>query len=227
MAFTHIPPIQCLVTFEAVARLRSASRAADELCVTVSAVSHRLRQLEAQLGVKLFARNDFTLTGDGVHYLQNVCAGLAALGQLPAGGGRGAVPRLRVAVTPTFSRQLLMPRLELFRAAYPDVELTLQVSIPLLDVIAEEADLEIRFGTGGYPDREYRRVLGDVITPACSPSYLNRTRALRRLFLRGRIRPRAPDENAARALGAVVRRLRRESRGARRRCAVQRPGSGL
>lgn len=171
--FTQIPPIQCLVTFEAVARLRSASRAADELCVTVSAVSHRLRQLEAQLGVKLFTRNDFTLTSDGAHYLHNVCAGLAALGQLPAGHGRAAAPRLRVAVTPSFSRQLLMPRLERFRNAYPDVELTLQVSIPLLDVTAEEADLEIRFGTGGYPDREYRRLLDDVITPACSPAYLN------------------------------------------------------
>ena len=61
----HIPPIQCLVTFEAVARLRSASRAADELCVTVSAVSHRIRQLESHVGLKLFSRGDFTLTSDG------------------------------------------------------------------------------------------------------------------------------------------------------------------
>ena len=60
-----IPPIQCLVTFELLARLRSASRTADELCVTVSAVSHRIRQLEAHLGFKLFARGDFTLTADG------------------------------------------------------------------------------------------------------------------------------------------------------------------
>ena len=45
MATSRIPPIQCLLTFEAVARLRSASRAAAELCVTVSAISHRIRQI--------------------------------------------------------------------------------------------------------------------------------------------------------------------------------------
>ncbi|RYF76349.1 MAG: LysR family transcriptional regulator, partial [Comamonadaceae bacterium] len=55
MALRNIPPIQCLVTFELLARLRSASRTAEELCVTVSAVSHRIRQLEAHLGFKLFA----------------------------------------------------------------------------------------------------------------------------------------------------------------------------
>ena len=66
MAHRRIPPIQCLLTFEAVARLRSASRAAEELCVTVSAVSHRLRQLESHLGVRLFSRSDFTPTAEAV-----------------------------------------------------------------------------------------------------------------------------------------------------------------
>ena len=62
MALQHIPPIQCLLTFEAVARLRHAGRAADELCVTPSAVSHRIRQLESHVGIKLFGRSDFNLT---------------------------------------------------------------------------------------------------------------------------------------------------------------------
>ena len=61
MALQHIPPIQCLLTFEAVARLRHAGRAADELCVTPSAVSHRIRQLESHVGFKLFGRGDFSL----------------------------------------------------------------------------------------------------------------------------------------------------------------------
>jgi LysR family transcriptional regulator, glycine cleavage system transcriptional activator len=173
MAINRIPPIQCLVTFEALARLRSASRAAEELCVTVSAVSHRIRQLEAHVGIRLFCRSDFSLTVEGTAYLQTVCAGLAALQQLPDTGGAAGVPRLKVAVTPSFCRQLVMPRLELFRNLYPDIELTLQVSIPLLDVTAEEADLEIRFGAGGYTDLESRLILSDTVTPACSPSYLN------------------------------------------------------
>ena len=173
MAFQHIPPIQCLLTFEAVARLRNAGRAADELCVTPSAVSHRIRQLESHLGFKLFGRSDFTLTADGAAYLANVRTGLAALQQMPSRQPASGAVRLRVAVTPTFCRQFLMPRLELFRNAYPEIELILQVSIPLLDVTAEEADLEVRFGVGGYADLEHRPILADEVSPACSPNYLN------------------------------------------------------
>lgn len=171
--FRAIPPVQCLVTFEALARLRSASRTADELCVTVSAVSHRVRQLESHLGFKLFARSDFTLTADGAAYLANVRAGLTALQRVPSMAQDKPPIRLKVAVTPTFARTYVMPRLETFRNAYPEVELTLQVSIPFLDVTAEEADLEVRYGTGGYTDREWRPVNPDQVTPACSPSYLN------------------------------------------------------
>lgn len=173
MAIQHIPPIQCLLTFEALARLRHAGRAADELCVTPSAISHRIRQLEAHLGVKLFSRADFALTAEGATYLANVQVGLAAFRHMPTTRRAKGATRLRVAVTPTFSRQLLMPQLERFRTTYPDVELTLQVSIPLLDVTAEPADLELRFGRGGYTDLEYRLILSEEVCPACSPSYLN------------------------------------------------------
>lgn len=175
MEAPRIPPIQCLETFEALARLRSATRAADELCVTVSAVSHRLRQLESQLGVKLFARADFTLSSDGATYLQNVRTGLKALQQMPRTAGRGRKPKLSVAVTPTFSREFLIPKLELFRNSYPEIELTMHVSIPFMDVTAEDADLEVRFGVGGYPDREHCLIVADDATPACSPSYLRET----------------------------------------------------
>ncbi|HNK54328.1 MAG: LysR substrate-binding domain-containing protein [Piscinibacter sp.] len=170
----RIPPIHCLLSFEALARLRSVTLAADELNVTPSAVSHRMRQLESQLGVRLFARNDFTLSADGATYLAQVRQGLQALQQLP--GSAPAAPRsakLRLAVTPTFSRQILLPRLALFRHAYPDVELILQVAIPLLDVKAEEADLEIRYGTGPYAGVEQLRILSDEVVPVCSPDYLN------------------------------------------------------
>jgi LysR family transcriptional regulator, glycine cleavage system transcriptional activator len=173
MVLQHIPPIQCLLTFEAVARLRNAGRAAEELCVTTSAVSHRIKQLESHLGLKLFGRGDFTLTADGATYLANVRTGLAAFRQMPSGHAAKGSTRLRVAITPTFCRQIVMPRLELFRNAYPDVELIFQVSIPLLDVTAENADLEVRYGVGGYTDLEHQLILADDVTPACSPGYLN------------------------------------------------------
>ena len=172
MAAPRIPPIHCLQAFEALARLRSVTMAAEEQHVTPSAVSHRMRQLETQLGCKLFARSDFTPTADGQAYLAQVRHALQALSQLP-GQHVGAAPvaRLRLAVTPTFSRQVLLPRLAAFRRAFPEVELVLQVAIPLLDVKAEDADLEIRFGTGPYADVEQVRILSDAVCPVCSPEY--------------------------------------------------------
>lgn len=173
MAPPRIPPIHCLLSFEALARLRSVTLAADELNVTPSAVSHRMRQLESQLGVRLFVRNDFTLSADGAVYLAQVRQGLQALQQVPGSAPVQGSAKLRLAVTPTFSRQVLLPRLALFRHAYPDVELILQVAIPMLDVKAEEADLEIRYGTGPYAGVEQMRILSDEVVPVCSPEYLN------------------------------------------------------
>ena len=146
---SRIPPIQCLLTFEALARLRSVTQAAEELCVTPSAVSHRVRQLEQIIGTKLFGRADFSLTTEGSEYLAHVREGLASLERFPGQSPNGVGKRkLRLAVTPTFARSILMPRLRQFAEAYPEIDLTLQVSIPLLDVVAEDADLTIRFGTG-------------------------------------------------------------------------------
>ncbi|MBK0391214.1 LysR substrate-binding domain-containing protein [Ramlibacter algicola] len=168
----RIPPIQCLLTFEALARLRSVTQAAEELCVTPSAVSHRVRQLEQILGTKLFGRSDFSLTTDGSEYLAHVREGLASLERFPGRDGGTGKRKLRVAVTPTFARSILMPRLRSFFDAYPEIDLTLQVSIPLLDVVAEDADLTIRFGTGRYADVEHLCLLTDEVTPLCSPGFL-------------------------------------------------------
>ncbi|MEF7613649.1 LysR substrate-binding domain-containing protein [Aquincola sp. MAHUQ-54] len=168
----RIPPINCLLSFEALARLRSVSQAADELSVTPSAVSHRIRQLEQQLGLKLFERGDFSLTGDGMAYLGQVRSALKLL-QPPSTGRLPGTTQLRLAVTPTFSRQILLPKLALFRHAYPDIELILQVSIPLLDITAETADLELRYGNGVYAGFESKRVLSDELFPVCSPEYLH------------------------------------------------------
>ncbi len=168
----RIPPIQCLLTFEALARLRSVTQTADELNVTPSAVSHRVKQLEQILGVKLFGRADFSLTTEGSEYLAHVREGLAILERFP---GQNATPgkrKLKVAVTPTFARSMLMPRLRQFTEAYPEIDLTLQVSIPLLDVVAEDADLTIRFGTGRYADVEHVCLVKDEVTPLASPAYL-------------------------------------------------------
>jgi LysR family glycine cleavage system transcriptional activator len=170
---SRIPPIQCLLTFEALARLRSVTQAAEELCVTPSAVSHRVRQLEQIIGTKLFGRADFSLTTEGSEYLAHVREGLASLERFPGQSPNGVGKRkLRLAVTPTFARSILMPRLRQFAEAYPEIDLTLQVSIPLLDVVAEDADLTIRFGTGRYADVESLCLIKDDVTLLASPAYL-------------------------------------------------------
>jgi DNA-binding transcriptional LysR family regulator len=170
---SRIPPIQCLLTFEALARLRSVTQAAVELCVTPSAVSHRVRQLEQIIGTKLFGRADFSLTTEGSEYLAHVREGLASLERFPGQSPNGVGKRkLRLAVTPTFARSILMPRLRQFAEAYPEIDLTLQVSIPLLDVVAEDADLTIRFGTGRYADVEHVCIMKDDVTPLASPAYV-------------------------------------------------------
>ena len=173
VAAARIPPIQALLAFEAVARLRMVTQAAEELSVTPSAVSHRIRQLEGQLGLKLFAhRSEFLPSAEGATYLARVREALAALQESPRAAGPGPA-HLRVAVTPTFSRQLLLPRLALFRHAYPDIELMLQVAIPVHNVTAEEADIELRFGAGPFPGRESMHLLSDEVCPVCSPGYLH------------------------------------------------------
>jgi LysR family glycine cleavage system transcriptional activator len=174
-AAKRIPPIQCLLTFEALARLRSVTQAAEELFVTPSAVSHRVKQLEQIIGTKLFGRADFSLTTEGSEYLAHVREGLATLQKFPGAAGQSANPgkrKLRLAVTPTFSRSILIPRLRQFTEAYPEIELTLQVSIPLLDVVAEDADLMVRFGTGRYADVEHVCLMQDEVTPLASPAYV-------------------------------------------------------
>jgi LysR family glycine cleavage system transcriptional activator len=168
----RLPPIQCLLTFEALARLRSVSQAAEELCVTPSAVSHRVRQLEQILGTKLFGRADFSLTTDGSEYLAHVREGIAVLSRFPSTQATSGRRKLRVAVTPTFARAILIPRLRQFTEAYPEIDLAMQVSIPLLDVVAEDADLMVRFGTGRYADVEHVLLIEDVVTPMASPGYL-------------------------------------------------------
>lgn len=168
----RIPPIQCLLTFEALARLRSVTQAAEELCVTPSAVSHRVRQLEQIIGTKLFGRADFSLTTEGSEYLAHVREGLDALQKFPGAPGVSGKRKLKLAVTPTFARSILIPRLKQFTEAYPEIDLALHVSIPLLDVIAEDADLIVRFGPGRYADLEHIKLAGDDVTPLASPTFV-------------------------------------------------------
>lgn len=169
----RLPPLHCLQALEAVARLGSVVAAADELCVTASAVSHRLKQFENWLGQPLIARpQPLTLTPHAIQYAVAARTALQGLEALP-GPRPDSRQRLTIAVPPTFARNILVPSLTSFTSANPTIEVELQLTIPLADIKAGEADVEVRFGSGQYADAGVtERLLADRVFPVAAPSYI-------------------------------------------------------
>jgi len=172
-----IPPIHCLAAFEAAARLGSFERAAEELAVSQSAVSHRVRSLEKQLERRLFERLDrgVRLTAAGREYVEVVRAALKALAEYPGHRRARRTRPLRVGVTPLFAREVLIPALGAFQEAHPGIALELVVSLPLQGAPAGEADVDIRFGSGDFADGEGTLLLNEPMFPVCTPAYARRT----------------------------------------------------
>jgi DNA-binding transcriptional LysR family regulator len=171
----RLPPLHCLQALEAVARRGAVVDAAEELHVTPSAISHRLRQLESWLGRPLVARTQpLTLTAYAVQYAGAAREALAVLAGLPQ-PANAARARLRVAAPPTFARNILVPRLAAFTQAHPEIELELSLTIPLLDVTAGESEIEVRFGAGQYADADaVELLLAEPVFAVASPAYLAR-----------------------------------------------------
>lgn len=173
------PSIDGLRAFEASARLGSFERAADELNITASAVSKRVGTLEELLGSALFTRGQrvLALTSTGKEYLVQVSAALKLFAAMPL-HQRSAQrhQRLRLTAPPTFARQILVPQLESFTSAHPQIELEVLLSIPYLDSGSADSDIEVRNGPlatlGGAP------LMHDVVLPVASPSLLARLPAL-------------------------------------------------
>lgn len=176
----RFPSIDGLRAFEAAARLGSFERAADELNVTASAVGKRVAALEDLLGTPLFTRGvkPLALTASGKEYLAQVGAALGLLAAVPLHRRTvQRVERLRVSAPPTFARQILVPQLERFTAARPQVELEIVLSIPYLDAAATDADVEIRHGQAQAHDG--RVLMHDVVLPLAAPALLQRLPPLR------------------------------------------------
>lgn len=173
---TRLPPVHALTAFEAAARLGSFATAADELCITPSALSHRIRLLEEFVGDRLFIRDGraVTLSDFGRRYLDVVRFALRALSDFPLQRKSTAVqPRVKVTVPPTFARCLLMPNLSSFAERHPNVVVEVFLSVPLYDLSLSESDLEVRFGVGKYPDMITEKLLEEPVFPVASPSYLH------------------------------------------------------
>jgi LysR family glycine cleavage system transcriptional activator len=179
----RLPPLNALRAFEAAARHLSFTRAADELHVTQTAISHQIKGLEERLGVRLFRRlpRGLLLTEEAQRYLPPVRDAFdqiaAATEQLAAGGSGG---RLTVSVLPSFAAKWLVPRLGRFRAAHPDVDLRISASSQLVDFARDDVDVGIRMGRGAYPGLRVDRLFGESMVPVCSPELLRGPHPLRR-----------------------------------------------
>lgn len=195
----RLPPLHGLAAFEAVARLRSFTLAAEELCITRSAVSHRLRELEDRLGVQLIDRDakPLALTSPGAHYLATVREALDAVATA-AQAMQERDSRIVVASPPTFARQILVPRLPDFHRAHGKVEIAVELAIPLRDVQPASADIEIRFGRGLYPEYVTLDLLDEPVFAVCAPRYPARERLrapadlAQAVLLRSSLEPWAP-----------------------------------
>jgi LysR family transcriptional regulator, glycine cleavage system transcriptional activator len=170
-----LPPLPSLRLFEAAARHESFRKAAEELGLTASAVSHGVDSLEKWLGVELFRRRPrgVTLTPAGRHLLPYVSEGLSmiALGaqRLP---GRRAERRVVLSVAPSFAQLFLVPRLPRFRALHPGIRISIDTSHRQALFPMEGVDLSIRMGKGAWPGVKSDLLFRERLIPVASPSYL-------------------------------------------------------
>jgi LysR family glycine cleavage system transcriptional activator len=177
----RLPPLNALRAFEASARHLSFTKAADELAVTPAAVSHQVKALEELLGVTLFRRTKraLLLTDEAQAVLPGIREGferlLAAVEQLGAVGKTGV---LTVSLAPSFAVKWLLPRLDRFQAAHPEIDVRVAASMELVDFGVGDVDIAIRYGAGAYPDLIVERLVSDTVYPVCSPALLKGPHAL-------------------------------------------------
>ena len=167
------PPMGAIRAFAAAARLSSFTRAAEELGVTQSAVSHGIRELEARIGRPLFVRDGrrLALTETGRLYLPFVGD---ALDRLKAGDRALADPErdphvLTVSVSPSFAAKWLVPRLGAFFAAHPDLDLRISATPQHVNLADGEIDLAVRHGDGHWPSLHAVQLCREQLFPVCNP----------------------------------------------------------
>ena len=171
----RLPPLNALKAFEAAARHESFTRAAEELCVTQGAVSHQVKALEAELGIKLFnrERQRLVITEAGREYLtvlrdsfDRIAVGTERLIQRQSSGV------LTVSTSPDFAAKWLVNRLGRFAEAHPGIDLRISATLHHVDFAREDVDLAVRHGDGGWPGLDVARLSTEQLFAVCSPKLL-------------------------------------------------------
>ncbi len=171
-----LPPLLTLRVFESVARHLSFVRAASELAVSQSAVSHQIHKLEHHLGASLFVRRtrSIELTPDGSIYYSKIRRALEwiAEGTREMRNKRESRALLRVSLLSSFATHWLAPRLADFSAMYPEINLQLLPSIELANVGEGGPDVAIRYGEGDWKNVTASLLMAERLSPVCSPAFL-------------------------------------------------------
>ena len=178
---TRLPSLNGLRAFEAAARHLSFTAAAGELNVTQTAISHQIRRLEEELGVRLFVRQNrsLALTPEAREYLPGIRAAfndlrLATDRLLRKDGDRV----LTVSTLASFAAKWLLPRLSSFQQAHPDIDVRITSSTRLVDFRRDDVDAGIRYGRGHWPGLRADWLTADELFPVCSPALLKGDRPL-------------------------------------------------
>lgn len=179
----RLPPLNALKAFEAAARHESFTRAAEELFVTPGAVSHQVKALESELGVKLFNREPqrLVITEAGRHYLgvirdalDRIALGTERLLQRQSSG------TLTVSTSPNFAAKWLVHRLGRFAEKHPTIDLRVSAALHHVDFAREDVDVAVRHGDGVVPGLDATRLCTEELFPVCSPDLLQGDQPLRR-----------------------------------------------
>jgi LysR family glycine cleavage system transcriptional activator len=169
------PSLKAIKTFQIAARHSSFAVAADELCITPSAVSHQIKTLETQLGLPLFSRGAraLALTDAGARYLEQIDDLFTRLEsvteQLRARFGRSSV---RLHVPAYFASEMLLPRLSEFSKLHDGVDLRIDTSGAHGRSHVAEADISVVVGTGPWNGLVAHPLFAQTMVAACSPGLL-------------------------------------------------------
>lgn len=181
-------PLGLLQGFVLVARSGKFSRAAEQLNLTVSALSHQIRNLEERLGRSLFDRGPrgVTLTADGAQLLDAIGHHFEGIEQALGRYQNRHQDAVTLSMLPSVASSWLVPRLPRLVAAHPELELSLHSSAEVVDFDREPTiDCAIRYGLGVWPRTKAERLFGEYIVPIASPSLVRRMGGLPDTSLQG------------------------------------------
>lgn len=178
----RLPSLNGLRAFEAAARHLSFTKAAQELNVTQTAISHQIRRLEEELGLRLFIRQSraLALTPQAAEYLPNIRAAFQDLRTATDRLLRNGNDRvLTISTLTSLAVKWLLPRLSTFQEKHPDIDVRITTSTEVVDFRSSNVDAAIRYGRGQWPGVHAEWLMAEHLFPVCSPKLLTGARALK------------------------------------------------